>query len=242
MNGIWGANATILSKQEKWDCPDEIMEHTRRVVERIFSPVPVLVRTLDWVRDWKAWSASLGIEVVQGIQHRPKEKVVPHFWRFTKRQDLPVSLISAGQVDHRGPDGQPGQPMDVILEVKEYMTSETLSQPAVAVIAAGEVNKLALNPAGPWVKRRVVDETGVRKFAETFAGCFPRRQNAVDYLMAWSTRRGSTRGMQPPYCLQGLLMHRVAHTKPTTADTAQAHRHLPVGLVHFKRAHRQTQC
>ena len=93
--------------------------HIRKLLERVLKPIRALTQKLDWIRDWKAWCAPLGIKVVKGIQHRPKETVVPHFWRFTKRRDLPASLIAEGKVEHRGPEGQSGRPMDVTLETKE---------------------------------------------------------------------------------------------------------------------------
>ena len=83
-------------------------------MERLFGRLPQLVRKLDWVRDWSSWARPLGLQArlgsVTGIGH-VAGRVAPHFYRFTKRKDLPASLVaSSGAVSAFDADGRPGRP------------------------------------------------------------------------------------------------------------------------------------
>ena len=140
LDGVWGVNQTVLGSVERWDCPQEIMAHTRGVVAPLCGPGTV-VRRLDFVRDWKAWLQPLHLKGFPGIGPGPAS---PHFFHFAMRKDIPARMIG------RTPPG--GHPGDVLLEVRQFMASSEPSQDLLLVLPEGMAAPLAPVPQSAYAK------------------------------------------------------------------------------------------
>ena len=90
LDAVWGVNATILGGQLRWDSPEQIAQHTSKVVDSLLgSSANTHVRRMDFVRDWKSWTDSLGISGVPGITGKGS----PHYYRFSLREDRSLENV-----------------------------------------------------------------------------------------------------------------------------------------------------
>jgi hypothetical protein len=135
LDGIWGVNQTVLGKVLSWDCPEDILGHTHRVVSGILSERTVVER-MDFVRDWKSWGMPLDLKF-QGIANGPGAQ---HFYRFWRRQTVPSTLLEYVP--------EAGMPGDVLLEVRQFMADPHPCQAFELVLHSGEADLLDPVPAG----------------------------------------------------------------------------------------------
>lgn len=187
LDGIFGNNATMLHNQLRWDDPSDIMQHTDRIMQAQLS-IKVIVRRLDFVRNWKQWRDELYVTGVTGIAGKGS----PHLYRFCRRKDVPVHLLL--EVDSSG------HAEDVLVEVREFMSSPTLSQPLQVAIPGGAGRPCTILCPLDLIPRDVITDAVKRdlaKFVELLKVHHPERQKAMDYLLQWISR-SSTQGLTPP--------------------------------------------
>jgi hypothetical protein len=196
LDGYWGINQTVLGKVLSWDCPEDILGHTRRVMEGLLSKEEVVVETLDFVRDWKTWEAPLDLRF-KGIANGPGSQ---HFYRFWRRECIPHTDL------HNIPDScAAGLPGDVLMEVKQFMADKVPCQPFDLVLRQGEADLLDPAPAAVLPRRPIEPATvkQVRTMARKMETHYPDRHRAREYLSEWCTR-SSTNGMNLPRDLKFL--------------------------------------
>ena len=137
LDGLWGINQTVLGKQLSWDCPEDIIGHTRRVMEGLLATERTFVEKLDFIRDWKGWMAPLDVRF-KGIANGPGSQ---HFYRFWRRENVPADLLEYLPADS-------GLPGDVFMEVRQFMADPTPCQAMELVLHQGESNLLDAVPSG----------------------------------------------------------------------------------------------
>jgi len=196
LDGYWGINQTVLGKVLSWDCPEDILGHTRRVMEGLLDKEDVVVETLDFVRDWKGWEAPLDLRF-KGIANGPGAQ---HLYRFWRRECIPHTDL------HWVPEScAKGLPGDVLMEVRHFMASDAPCQDYELVLHQGEADLLDPVPAGVLPRRPIAPATvkQIQTFVDKLATHYPDRNRAREYLAKWCTR-SSTNGMSLPRDLKFL--------------------------------------
>ena len=226
LDGLWGVNATVLGKVTQWDSPNEIIQHTRRVMEATLGRLHVLVQRLDFVRPWKAWNSPLGVAGFKGVTGKGS----PHYYRFSRREDLPAELLP--RVD------AVGDPKDVMLEIKEFMASPELCQDIVCVIPAAHIDAAGPPPSSVLPRATIGPKmkADLKKFIDALKIQFPERTGAMDYITEWMTRSTSC-GLTTPHLLT-FFDHRCAAGPPVFAAPASImtlHHQYPVKAVQVTR-------
>ena len=190
-DSVWGVNQTVLGRSLAWDCPDDILSLTHTVVSNLLSERAVVER-MDFVRDWKGWGAPLGIKF-QGIGNGPGAQ---HFYRFWRRSAIPMDLLKWVPV---GQDATGDLPSDVLLEVRQFMSSGEPCQDFELVLHQGEADLLEPSPSGLLPRRALACGAVrlLRAFVQKLQVHFPERTRAVQYLLEWSTRSETGRPNKP---------------------------------------------
>ena len=196
LDGLWGVNAGELDHVTAWDTPDEIIEHTQRVMSRTLGAVPVVVWKLDFVRRWNDWKEGLGVEGFPGVTGKGS----PHWFHFCLRRDLPIDLLP-----RVANPTVTGDPMDVMLEVREFMADV---QPSQDIIVVAPARFAALVPGAPCevlprypVCARMQHQLAV--FCERLLRHYPEKTAAAAYIRQWMSRT-STDGLNRPLRLRFL--------------------------------------
>jgi len=137
LDGLWGVNHTVLGNELSWDTPEDILGHTRRVMESMLQEERVFVERLDFVRAWKEWGAPLDLKF-PAIANGPCSQ---HFYRFWRRERVPADLLGFLPDDA-------GLPGDVLMEVRQFMADPTPCQQLAVVLRQGEADLLEPVPEG----------------------------------------------------------------------------------------------
>lgn len=196
LDGYWGINQTVLGKVLSWDCPQDILRHTRHVMEGLLGREAVVVETLDFVRDWKAWEAPLDLRF-KGIANGPGSQ---HLYRFWRRDCIPHD-----QLQHVPESCAAGLPGDVLMEVRQFMADNAPCQPFELVLRQGEGDLLDPAPAAVLPRRPIAPAARrqVMSLVRKLGVHYPERARAREYLSDWCNR-DSTDGMNLPRDLKFL--------------------------------------
>ena len=138
-------------------------------------------------------------------------------------------------------------PGDVLLEVRQFMSSAEPCQDFELVLRQGEADLLKPSPSG-LLPRRVLAPGAARllqAFIKKIQVHFPERHRAVQYLSEWSTR-SETSGLNRPRKLGFLvgrptvLQHAVAWVPRPLATGELPARHVSVARLRKRPAERDT--
>ena len=209
---------------------DNLKPHQNRIVQ---------VEVLHGTYNFQEWMAPMNLNIA-GLTITEHDKAVNHSFRLIQRRDLErySKDWTVAQDIREGQSGEQGR--DVILLMKQYMSSSHLSQPPTLLLPAARASRLQSPAPKTLVSRNKIDAKTLKKYMKTaeVVGFAPWNMTvARDYLSGFCHRNESgmvLSGWLEPLHFLGSASARLSQQERSNAlgeepASAEWHDFAPVG-------------
>ncbi|CAE7444321.1 unnamed protein product [Symbiodinium natans] len=210
--------ARVLNDAGALEDDEEFLQYMQTHV-RPFEGREVICEKMSGARDFQAWFEIANMHV-QGLTSTKGLPEANHLWRFVRREDHPLP----DEIECHHPDWQslPSNPDDVILCLKQFISSPDQSQPPQLFMPASAAEQLTKQTLQPALRRPLSDEQ-VKEFQKTatFVGKHPWNLFKGEAFLRKLCAENQAGISGTPPVLQALFQSRCAVDQETAPIVAQ---------------------